>query len=33
MSHAFADGAIWLVTRNIKDFPDEDPGVREPYKL
>jgi hypothetical protein len=22
-----------LVTRNTKDFPDDDPGVRAPYKL
>lgn len=37
-----ADAVIWataqvhamlLVTRNIKDFPDGDPGVRAPYKL
>jgi len=36
------DAAIWasarltgrlLVTRNIKDFPAGDPGVREPYRL
>jgi predicted nucleic acid-binding protein len=25
--------AMLLVTRNIKDFPDGDPGVRAPYKL
>jgi hypothetical protein len=25
--------ALLLVTRNIKDFPDGDPGVRAPYKL
>ena len=25
--------AMLLVTRNIKDFPDDDPGVRAPYKL
>lgn len=36
------DAVIWataqvtgrlLVTRNIKDFPPGDPGVREPYRL
>jgi len=36
------DAIIWasarrhgrlLVTRNIKDFPPADPGVREPYRL
>ena len=36
------DAVIWasarrsgrlLVTRNVKDFPPNDPGVREPYKL
>lgn len=36
------DAVIWataqieerlLVTRNIKDFPPDDPGIREPYKL
>lgn len=36
------DAVIWataqvhsmlLVTRNTKDFPDDDPGVRAPYKL
>src|SRR5258708_3131139 len=25
--------AMLLVTRNTKDFPDNDPGVRAPYKL
>jgi predicted nucleic acid-binding protein len=25
--------AMLLVTRNTKDFPDGDPGVRAPYKL
>lgn len=25
--------AMLLVTRNIKDFPGDDPGVRIPYKL
>jgi predicted nucleic acid-binding protein len=25
--------AMLLVTRNTKDFPDDDPGVRAPYKL
>ena len=25
--------AMILVTRNTKDFPDDDPGVRAPYKL
>ena len=25
--------AMLLVTRNIRDFPDDDPGVRAPYKL
>ena len=25
--------AMLLVTRNIKDFPADDPGVRAPYKL
>jgi predicted nucleic acid-binding protein len=25
--------AMLLVTRNTKDFPDHDPGVRAPYKL
>jgi hypothetical protein len=25
--------AMLLVTRNIKNFPDGDPGVRAPYKL
>jgi hypothetical protein len=25
--------AMLLVTRNVKDFPDGDPGVRAPYKL
>lgn len=25
--------AMLLVTRNTKDFPDDDPGVRMPYKL
>jgi predicted nucleic acid-binding protein len=36
------DAVIWatarvegrtLVTRNTKDFPTDDPGVREPYRL
>ena len=36
------DAVIWataqtagrlLVTRNIKDFPTDDPGIREPYTL
>ena len=36
------DAVIWatarilgclLVTRNIRDFPKDDPGVRIPYKL
>jgi len=36
------DAVIWataqiagrlLVTRNIKDFPPDDPGIREPYTL
>lgn len=36
------DAVIWataqvhsmlLVTRNTRDFPDDDPGVRAPYKL
>ncbi len=36
------DAVIWataqvagrlLVTRNIKDFPADDPGIREPYTL
>ena len=36
------DAIIWasaitsghlLVTRNVRDFPAEDPGVREPYRL
>jgi len=36
------DAVIWataqtagrlLVTRNTKDFPPDDPGVREPYRL
>lgn len=36
------DAVIWataqvegrlLVTRNVKDFPRDDPGVREPYAL
>ncbi len=36
------DAVIWataqvhahlLVTRNIKDFPERDPGVRAPYRL
>ena len=36
------DAVIWataqisgrlLVTRNVKDFPPDDPGVREPYTL
>ena len=25
--------AMLLVTRNVKDFPDGDPGVRAPYRL
>ncbi len=25
--------AMLLVTRNTRDFPDDDPGVRAPYKL
>jgi len=25
--------AMILVTRNTKDFPADDPGVREPYRL
>ena len=25
--------AMLLVTRNTKDFPNDDPGVRAPYKL
>ena len=25
--------ATMLVTRNIKDFPARDPGIRVPYKL
>jgi predicted nucleic acid-binding protein len=25
--------AMLLVTRNTKDFPGDDPGVREPYRL
>jgi predicted nucleic acid-binding protein len=25
--------ALLLVTRNTKDFPGDDPGVRAPYKL
>ena len=25
--------AMLLVTRNTKDFPDGDPGIRAPYKL
>jgi predicted nucleic acid-binding protein len=25
--------AMLLVTRNTKDFPSDDPGVRAPYKL
>ena len=25
--------AMLLVTRNTKDFPDDDPGIRAPYKL
>lgn len=25
--------ALLLVTRNTKDFPDDDPGVRAPYRL
>jgi hypothetical protein len=25
--------AMLLVTRNTKDFPKGDPGVRAPYKL
>ena len=25
--------AMLLVTRNIKDFPEGDPGVRAPYRL
>ena len=25
--------AMLLVTRNTKDFPDDDPGVRMPYRL
>jgi predicted nucleic acid-binding protein len=25
--------ALLLVTRNIKDFPERDPGVRAPYRL
>lgn len=25
--------SMLLVTRNTKDFPDGDPGVRAPYKL
>ena len=36
------DAVIWataqvgrrlLVTRNVRDFPKDDPGVREPYAL
>jgi predicted nucleic acid-binding protein len=36
------DAVIWataratgrlLVTRNIRDFPPDDPGIREPYRL
>lgn len=38
----FPDAIIWataqttgrlLVTRNSRDFPDDDPGVRAPYRL
>lgn len=38
----FPDAVIWaaaqttgrlLVTRNTRDFPDDDPGVRAPYAL
>jgi predicted nucleic acid-binding protein len=25
--------AMILVTRNTKDFPDDDPGIRAPYRL
>ncbi|TXL69970.1 type II toxin-antitoxin system VapC family toxin [Vineibacter terrae] len=25
--------AMLLVTRNVKDFPEDDPGVRTPYRL
>jgi predicted nucleic acid-binding protein len=25
--------AMLLVTRNTRDFPDDDPGVRAPYRL
>lgn len=25
--------ALLLVTRNVKDFPEGDPGVRAPYRL
>jgi len=25
--------AMLLVTRNTKDFPEDDPGVRAPYRL
>lgn len=25
--------AMLLVTRNTKDFPDDDPGIRTPYRL
>jgi hypothetical protein len=25
--------ALLLVTRNVKDFPQRDPGVRAPYRL
>lgn len=27
------EGAMLLVTRNTKDFPADDPGVRAPYRL
>jgi predicted nucleic acid-binding protein len=27
------EGAMLLVTRNTKDFPADDPGVRVPYAL
>jgi predicted nucleic acid-binding protein len=26
-------GAMLLVTRNTKDFPADDPGIRAPYRL
>lgn len=25
--------AMLLVTRNTKDFPDDDPGIRAPYRI